>query len=169
MAAIVLTAAAQLLLLAFESSPLIDRDQLEDVTGWIRRRPVVGAGLLAGLALLVGAAGLVLAIGRSFGTDRRVIVTRRREGWTKLDRASLEDAIERRLEAVDRRTDVKARVGRDGRVNLALTTPDPSSTGPMRALREELEELCQERGLPCRVGRVRASTPRRASGRRRVR
>lgn len=168
-AAIVLMAATQLLLLSFETDPLFSENQVGDFTDWIERRPRVGGGILVGVALMALATALMWAIARSFGTDRRVITTRRRGGWTKLDRPTIEDAIERRLERIDRRNDVEARVGRRGRVNLTITTPDPSAIGPIRELRDSLDNFCRERALPCRSGRITATTPRRITKRRRIR
>lgn len=168
-AAVVLVIAVQHLLLGFEATPLIGRDLLEDLTSWMRRRPPVGAGLLGGIVLVVGSAGLWWSLVRSFGVDRRVITVRGDDGWTKIDRPSLEEAIERHLESIDRRVDVSARVGRDGSTRLAISTPDPSSTGPAADIRDGFSAFCQDRGVPCQVGRITVSVPRRRSGRRRVR
>ena len=168
-AVIVLMAATQLLLLSFETDPLISEERLADFTGWLENRPRAGIGMLAGIALVALAITLGWAIIRTFGVDRRVITTRREHGWTKLDRPTLEDAIERRLEAVDRRNDVKVNVDRRGKVNLAITTPDPTSTGPVQELREALDTVCEERALPCHSGRITATAPRRLTNRRRIR
>ncbi len=168
-ALVMLAFAIQLLLLGFEASPLIGGEQLDDLTSWLRRRPLVGAGLLAGIGILAVSAGLWWSIARSFGVDRRVITVRERDGWTKLDLPTLEDAIERDLESVDRRNDVTASIGRSGSTRLKITTPDPSAKGPVDELRQRFATLCRERGVPCRLGRVTVSTPRRRTGRRRIR
>lgn len=168
-AALTLMAATQLLLLSFETDPLLSTNTIDDIAGWIRERPRPGPGILGGLALGVVAGWLGWALVRSFGTDRRVITTRRRRGWTKLDRASLEAAFERRLEAVDRRNDVRVSVSRRGRVDATLVTPDPSAIGPAQELRDVIDETCAARSLPCRSGRIVATVPRRSTARREVR
>lgn len=167
-ASLVLAIAVQLLLLGFEATPLIGRGLLEDLTSWIRRRPRVGAGLLGGIGLVLCSVGLWWSLARSLGVDRRVITMRDHDGWTKLDRASLEDAIERHLEGIDRRTDVSAVVGRGGTTRLAITTPDPSPEGPVADIRNGFADLCRERALPCRLDRITVSAPGRRSSRRRV-
>ncbi len=168
-AALILVAATQLLLLSFETDPLISRGRLGDVVDWIESRPSPGAAVLVGGALVVIALALLVAAVRSVGPDRRVITTRRRHGWTKLDRATLEDAFERHLEHIDRRNDVHVRVRRNGRVDLTIITPDPTVMGAVKELRDGVDEICQERSLPCRSGRIVSSTPRRMTSRRRVR
>ncbi|MCY3560029.1 MAG: hypothetical protein OXH20_02490 [bacterium] len=99
----------------------------------------------------------------------RVLTTRRGRGWTKLDRPTLEDAIERRLEAIDRRNDVRVRITRRGRVHVRLVTPDTSAIGPIQEARDAIDEHCAERVLPCRSGRITATVPRRMTRRRQVR
>ncbi len=168
-AAIVLMAATQLLLLSFETDPLLSRTWLDDITGWIRRPPRPGVAILAGLALAVASLGLIWSMVRSRSTDRRVMTTRRRAGWTKIDRPTLEDAIERHLEFIDRRNDIRANVDRNGKVDLKIITPDPSAMGPVQELRDALDDFCEQRSLPCRSGRITATTPRRTTSRRRVR
>ena len=168
-AAIVLMAATQLLLLSFETDPLFSRERVDDIAGWIRDRPRVGAGMLVGVALGLLALWLLWAIVSTLGTDRPSITTRRRDGWTRIDRATLEDAIERELEAVDRRNDIRVDITRRGRVDLTLTTPDPSRAGPAQELRDVLDRLCEERSLPCRSGRITTTVPRRMTVRRKVR
>ncbi len=168
-AAIVLVAATQLLLLSFEADPLVSRQRLGDIVDWIQDRPSPGAAVLSGGALVLVGSVLAVAIVRSRGPDRRVITTRRRGGWTKLDRATLEDAIERELEHVDRRNDVRARVRRNGRIDLDIVTPDPTVTGPVKELRDTVDHLSETRSLPCRSGRIVVTTPRRLTARRRVR
>ena len=168
-AVLILVAATQLLLLSFESDPLIGQDRASDIADWIEGRPSPGGAVLVGAGLVVMAIALFVAFCRSFGTDRRVITTRKRNGWTKIDRTTLEDAFERRLEQIDRRNDVNARVRRDGRVDLTVITPDPSRMGPVKELRGAVDEIAENRALPCRSGRITASTPRRLTSRRRVR
>ncbi len=168
-AAIVLMAATQLLLLSFETDPLFDRERVDSIAEWIRDRPRAGAAILVGIALGLIVLWLVWAALSSWGTDRRVITTRRRGGWTKIDRATLEDAVERRLEAVDRRSDVRVGITRRGRVDLKVTTPDPARAGPVQELRDATDDLCSSRSLPCRSGRITVTVPRRITARRRVR
>jgi hypothetical protein len=168
-AVIVLMAATQLLALSFEVNPLISRDRLDDLSSWIRDRPRPGPGILGGVALASLALWLVWAFVRSLGIDRRVITTRRRAGWTKLERTTLEDAVERRLAAIDRRNDLRVSITPRGKINLRIVTPDPSSTGPATELRSAIDDLCAERDLPCRAGRITVSVPRRMTARRRVR
>jgi len=168
-AAIVVMAATQLLMLGFESSPLLTQGQVDSLTGWIDDRPHVATGLLAGIALVLVSIYLIVSIIRSMGTDRRVITTRRRHGWTRFDCSTLEDAVERKLAAVDRRNDVTAHATRRGRIDLSIVTPDPTAMGPARELREALDDYCTQRTLPCRSGRVTATTPRRMTKRRRIR
>ncbi len=168
-AAIALLAAVQMLLLSFETDPLIGRERADDIAGWIRDRPREGVGILVGIALGVVVLWLAWAAGSERGPDRRTITTRRRSGWTKIDRATLEDAVERRLEAVDRRSDVRVAINRRGRIDLTVTTPDPARAGPVQELRDATDELCTSRSLPCRSGRVTVTVPRRMTARRRVR
>ena len=164
-----LVVAAQLILLGFEGSPLIGRALLDDVTSWMRRRPVVGAGLVAGMILIVSSVGLWWAIARSFGLDRPVITVRTHEGWTKLDRPTLAAAIERDLGSVDSRTDISASIGRGGSTRLAITTLDATAAGPVDDVRNRFADLCRERALPCQLERMTVSAPRPGSGRKRVR
>ena len=168
-AALVLLAATQLLLLSFESDPLFSRSRIETFNDWVRGRPRPGPGILLGVALAGVSVWLAWAVVKSLGTDRRVITTRRRGGWTKLDRATLEDSIERRLETIDRRNDVDVSITHRGRVDVNIITPDPSALGPVQELRDAIDELCGARALPCRSGRITASVPRRLTARRRVR
>jgi len=168
-AVIVLMAATQLLLLSFETDPLVSRGRIDDVVSWITGRPRTGVAMLSGIALLAVCLVAVLAFVRSFGTDRRVLTTRRRGGWTKLDRGTLEDAIERHVESIDRRNDVRVRVTQRGRVDLTITTPDISAVGPVQELRDAVDEVCVSRSLPCRSGRIVATVPRRVTSRRRIR
>ncbi|MCY3953820.1 MAG: hypothetical protein OXG69_14925 [bacterium] len=168
-AGIVLLAAAQLLMLSFEIDPPLSRGAVDDLTEWVRGSPSTGTGLFAGIALVLLALGGLWQLVRTFGTGGRVLTTRRRRGWTKLDRITLEDAIERRLEAIDRRSDVRVRITRRGQVNVRLVTPDPSAVGPVQELRDAVDEQCAARALPCRSGRITATVPRRMTRRRRVR
>lgn len=168
-AAAVLAVATQLLLLSFETDPLVSSGRVDELTSWITGRQRAGVAMLAGIALVALSLFAAWAFVRSFGTDRRVITTRKRAGRTRLDRDTLEDAIERRLESIDRRNDVAVRIKRSGRVDLTLTTPDPSLVGPVQELRNAIDELCAERSLPCRSGRIVASVPSRMSARRRIR
>ena len=89
------------------------------------------------------------------GTGRRVITTRHRRGWTKIDRATLEDAIERRLEIIDHRNDIAVRINRRGRVNARLVTPDPSMSGPVQEMRDTIDAQCESRAaVPIRADYV---------------
>jgi hypothetical protein len=168
-AAIVLTVAAQWLLLGLEYDPLIDRTQVDDLTGWITGDPRKGAELLVGMAVVLAALVIGWVLWQSRGVDRPVITTRRRHGWTKVDRHNLADAIERRLETVDRRSDLEVKVRRRGRVDLRLVTPDPSALGPIQEYRDTIDELATEQHLPIRSGRVVVTVPRRMTSRRRIR
>lgn len=168
-AGIVLLAAAQLLMLSFEIDPPLSRDAIDDLAGWVRGSPSTGTGIFVGIALVLLALRGVWTFGRMFGTGGRVLTTRRRRGWTKLDRVTLEDAVERQLEAIDRRNDVHVRITRRGQVNVRLVTPDPSAIGPAQEIRDAIDELCTSRGLPCRSGRITATVPRLMKRRRQVR
>lgn len=168
-AGIVLLGAAQLLTLSFEIDPPLSRAAVDDLGGWVQGSPSTGTGTFVGIALALLALGGFWTFGRALGTGRRVLTTRRRRGWTKLDRVTLEDAIERHLEAIDRRNDVGVRVSRRGRVNVRLVTPDPSAIGPIQELRDAIDEQCASRALPCRSGRITVTTPRRMTRRRQVR
>ena len=168
-AGIVLLAAAQLLLLSFEVDPPLSRAAVDDLDRWVRGSPSTGTGIFVGIALVLLALGGMWKFGRTFGTAGRVLTTRRRRGWTKLDRITLEDAIERQLDAIDRRNDVHVRINRRGRVNVRLVTPDPSAIGPIQEIRDAIDEQCTSRALPCRSGRITATTPRRMTRRRQVR
>ena len=168
-AAIVLMAASQLLMLPFETDPLLPQNTIDSLGDWIRRRPLMGPGVLAGGALALLTISLVWAWVRMLGTGRRVITTRHRKGWTKIDSATLEDAIERRLEVIDRRNDIVVRINRRGRVNARLVTPDPSVSGPAQEMRDTIDAQCESRSLPCRSGRITSTVPRFLTSRRKVR
>ena len=168
-AGIVLVVAAQLLMLCFEIDPPLSRAAIDDLGGWVRASPSTGTGIFVGLALALIALGGLWKFGRTLGTGRRVLTTRRWRGWTKLDRITLEHAIERQLEAIDRRTDVRVRISRGGQVNVRLVTPDPSAIGPVQEIRDAIDEQCTSRALPCRSGRITATVPRRMTRRRQVR
>lgn len=168
-AGIVLLAAAQLLMLSFEIDPPLSRAAIDDLGGWVRGSPSTGTGIFVGIALVLLALGGAWKFGRMFGTGGRVLTTRRWRGWTKLDRVTLEDAIERQLEAIDRRNDVHVRITRRGQVNVRLVTPDPSAIGPVQEIRDAIDVQCASRALPCRSGRITATVPRRMTRRRKVR
>jgi len=168
-AAIVLVVATQLLMLSFDADPLVSRETVDDLVDWIGGDPSDGAAILVGVALLALAVWLGWMAVSSAGTEQHVITTRRRNGWTKIDRRTLGDSLERRLDSVDRRSDVAVRVRRGGRVDLEVVTPDPSITGSPRELRDSLNDIVTARNLPCRSGRLTATVPRRMTGRRRVR
>ncbi len=168
-AAVVVIAAAQLLMLSFEIDPLFSREAIHRLTGWIQGDPSTGAGILSGIALVIASLVGLWMYGRLLGAGGRVLTTRRRRGWTKLDRTTLEDTFERRLAALDRRNDIRVRITRRGRVNVRLVTPDPSAMGPAQEIRDALDDHCAERALPCRSGRIKATVPRRMNWRRKVR
>lgn len=168
-AAIVLMAAMQLLMLSFEIDPLFSRETIDDLGGWVRGSPSTGTGIFVGIALVLLALGGLWKFGRMFAAGRRVLTTRRRRGWTKLDRITLEDALERQLEAIDRRSDVRVRITRRGQVNVRLVTPDPSAVGPVQEIRDAIDGQCAARALPCRSGRITATVPRRLTRRRQIR
>ena len=152
-----------------EAAGAAHRAAVDDLDRWVRGSPSTGTGIFVGIALVLLALGGMWKFGRMFGTGGRVLTTRRRRGWTKLDRVTLEDAIERQLEAIDRRNDVHVRINRRGRVNVRLVTPDPSTIGPIQEIRDAIDEQCTSRALPCRSGRITATTPRRMTRRRQVR
>lgn len=157
-------AATQFLTLGFETKPLMTTDTVATLTDWIRRPPMPGPGVLAAIALAVaGFAALAGTVWPRRGPS--AITTRRRLGWTRIDRRSLEAAIQRRLEALDRRSDLNTTVHRSGRVDIEVVTIDTALDGPGAKVRDALEELCVERQLPCRPGVVtvqgRKSTKRR--------
>ena len=168
-AGIVLLVAAQLLLLSFEIDPPLSRAAIDDLGEWVRGSPSTGTGLFVGIALALLALGGLWNFGRMLGTGRRVLTTRRWRGWTTLDRITLEDAVERQLEAIDRRNAVRVRVTRRGQVNVRLVTPDPSAIGPAQEIRDAIDAQCTSRALPCRSGRITATVPRRMTRRRQVR
>jgi len=168
-AAIVLMVAAQWLLLGLEYDPLIDRGQADDLTGWITGDTRKGAELLVGMAMILAALVIGWVLWQSRGVDRPVITTRRRRGWTKVDRRNLADAIERRLVTVDRRSDLEVELTRRGRVDLRLVTPDPSALGPIQEYRDVIDEMATQQHLPIRSGRVVVTVPRRMTARRKVR
>ncbi len=168
-AVIVLMAATQLLMLSFETDPLLAQNTIDSLGNWIRRRPLMGPGVLAGGALALLTVLLLWSWVRMFGTGRRVLTTRHWKGWTKIDRATLEDAMERRLEIIDRRNDVVVRINRRGRVNARLVTPDPSVSGPAQEMRDTIDAQCESRALPCRSGRITSTVPRLLTNRRKVR
>jgi hypothetical protein len=168
-AAVALVVAAQWLLLGLEYDPLFDRGRVDDLTDWITGDVRRGAELLVGIAVILAALVVGWTLWQSKGVDRPVITTRRRRGWTKVDRRNLADVIERRLETVDRRSDLEVKLTRRGRVDLRLVTPDPSALGPIQEYRDVIDELATQQHLPIRSGRVVVTVPRRMTARRKVR
>jgi len=167
-AAIVLTGAAQLLLHGFETDPMFSAETVDGFADWIERRPREGAALLGGIALCI--LGAVLSwLGWTSRVDHQIaITTRRANGWTKVDRKTLTDALARRLDGIDRRSDVRLTINRQGRVDLRVVTPDPSVSGPIPKYRDAIDQEAGARHLPVRAGRVTTTRPRTTTGRRRV-
>ena len=118
---------------------------------------VIGLGVAA--IVLMAASQLLML---SFETDPLL-------AQNTIDRATLEDAIERRLEIIDRRNDIAVRINRRGRVNARLVTPDPSMSGPVQEMRDTIDAQCESRSLPCRSGRITSTVPRLLTSRRQVR
>jgi hypothetical protein len=168
-AAIVLIAATQFLLHGFETDPLLDAEIIADLSDWITRPPRQGAALLAGTALIILAAGLGWLTWTTRAGHQPVITTRRKNGWTKVDRKTLTSAVTRRLERIDQRSDLDVTIDRRGRVDLHLVTPDPSVGGPLQDYRDAIDEEVARRHLPIRSTRATVTQSQRSTGRRRVR
>ncbi len=166
-ALIVALLAAQLLFIGFESEPLVSAQTLDSTTSWVERRPLAGAGILTGIGgVALGVAGLIGSLLPQKRTPASV-TTRRQDGWTKLDRSSLEAAIERDLGALDPQTAVTTRVHRSGRVDIDIDTIDVAADGTAVDVRNAFEELVEQRHLPCRAGTI-AVRPSRSRRRSRV-
>ncbi|MCA1705971.1 MAG: hypothetical protein LC808_23000 [Actinobacteria bacterium] len=160
-AVIVLMAATQLLTLSVSSDPVLDREDVHAVTRWMRRAHNSGAEVLIGLALFAAGCWLAWALVASLGIGRKVLTSRRGDGWTRIDRRSLAESLERSLAPVDPHATVAVNVRRNRRVDLTVVTTSPWPDERLEETRAELERLLGERGLPCRAGRVAAKTPRR--------
>lgn len=167
-AAIVTIAATQLLLLSFEVSPLVDPDRVGSISEWIRDRPRTGVAVLSGIAICLVALLLGWFVARGRRSNRSAVVTRRRDGSTRIDRRSLEASIERALDPIDRRVEVQARIRRRS-VRLHLTTPDVRQSGSGHEYGAAFRQLVDTRGLPVRLGRVTVAAPRRTNRARTVR
>jgi hypothetical protein len=167
-AGIVLTAATQLLLHGFETDPMLSAGTVDSLADWIERRPREGAALLGGIALCLLGVALSWLAWTSRVDHQIAITTRRANGWTKVDRKTLAEALARRLEDIDRRSDVRLTVNRQGRVDLRVVTPDPSISGPIPKYRDAIDQEAGARHLPVRAGRVTTTRPRTMTGRRRV-
>lgn len=160
-AVIVLVAAAQMLTLSFGSDPVLDRVGVRAVTRWARRRPSGGAEVLLGLALVALGCWLTLTLITSLRTDRKVLTTRRGDGWTRIDRHTLADSLERSLVRLDPHPTVSVKVRRNGRVDITVTTPSPWPDERLEETSGELKRLIAQRSLPCRPGGVAVKAPRR--------
>ena len=139
-AALVVTAglglvASQLLLTGLELRPPISSQWLDDASRVLAENQREGALVLLGSALVV--VGLVLSWSFVAGLrpPRDAIVVRRRNGWTRVDCATLGAAIERELAELDRQSRVSVSVRPSGRVDVVVATPDPSATGPVTGAR----------------------------------
>ena len=167
-ATIVLMLAAQFILLSFETTPLVPEGVVHDIAAWARRRPLPGAGILAGLAMSAFALWSFWCLVRSLGGDRRTITVRRQDGWTKIDRTGVERLIERALREHDPDLDPTLSVGRRGEVEAEVVTSKPTTVEAADELRAVIDRTCSERSLPCRPDRITMSAPVRRSSRRRV-
>jgi hypothetical protein len=155
--------ATQLLLVGFEAEPLASAERIDSIANWIERRPLAGAGILGGLAL--AAIGVTVLAGALWPASRPpTITTRRRNGRTQIDRASLADAIDRQLTATDTTADVSVTVRRSGRIDLDIDTLDAATDGPATRMHQTLDELVERRHLPCRPGTITVK-PQRTRGR----
>jgi len=156
--------ATQLLSIGFEAAPPLSEGTIESTTDWIRRPPLAGAGILIGIILTT--LGVVVLVGAFWPTRMSTpsITTRRRDGWTRLDRTSLTAAIDRELAAVDATAHVSTVVHRSGRVDLAIDSLDAAVDGPGSKVRAALDDLVERRRLPCQVGTV-SIQPRRVGRR----
>ncbi len=164
-AVIVLMAATQLLTLSVGSDPVLDRDDVDAVTRWIRGEHRGGADVLIGLALVAAGCWLVWVLIASLRTDRKVLRTRRRDGWTRIDRRSLARSLERRLATMDPDATLSVQVRRNARVDATVATTSPWPEDRLDAIQAALERLIAERGLPCRPGRVAVRARRGQRGR----
>ena len=168
-AAAITAVAVQFLAISFGWDPLVSADVTTEATTWIRRRPSEGAAALAGFALMLAAAVIAIEAFASRRGRGHAITLRRREGWTRLDRPSLADSLERAVAAVDRRASVSIRIGPRGGMRMNIATPDPTATGAAGDIRRETESVIERRRLPLRLRRTVATIPRRSSARRRPR
>lgn len=147
----VMVTATQLLSLGLQTTPLLSRATIDTITGPVLGTPSPGVGIMVAVAL-VGAGALALAGSLWPHRGPAALTTRRRSGWTRVDRRSLALAVRRHLEAVDGTSRVEARVGRSGRIDVAVTTSDLSAGGPGAQVRAALDEMVERRHLPVRPG-----------------
>lgn len=160
-AAAVLVAATQTLKLSVESDPVLGRDGVRDVTRWIGREHSGGAEVLVGLGLIALACWLVWTFIASLRTDQKVLRARRGDGWTRIDRRTLADSLQRSLAAVDSHAAVFVEVRRTGRVDVTMASSSPRPDERLEETRAELDRLIEQRSLPCRPGRMAIKAPRR--------
>ena len=146
--------AAQLLLTGLEISAPIGPDQFSTAAGWVGDRRREGVLILVGVGLVLVGCWLAWSFVSGLRPPRDAIVVRRRNGWTRIDCATLADAIERDLAPIDERSRISVRVRPSGRVDVTVATPDPTAAGPAAEVRTALVGLVGQRRLPCRVGRV---------------
>ncbi len=156
----VLTIAAQLLAISVWSQPFLERGNVRSTADWLRRPHGEGAEVLIGASLVLLAVWLTWAFVSTLRTRRPVVVTRRESGWTRIDRRTLADALERSIGTVVPRARVVVRVRRKGRVDVTLSSADPDAHRYVEDASAELERLITTRGLPCTCGRVETRLPR---------
>lgn len=160
------TVAAQLLTIGFEAEPVLDPATVADLQAWLVRRPRTGAALLGGVVLCL--AGVAALAGTLLVRVRRgpvVPLGRAADGGrTVVDAPAAASAVARAVRELDSRVEASARLTRRGRLVLRIRTPEPGLAGHLADIRDHVERICTERGIPCRRVVLSVRT-RRASGR----
>jgi len=152
LAATLAVAATQLFTIGFETSPLFSEVRLASFQDRVTSRPAPATEILLGAALSLLAVGVLASLFSS--PNPPSLRSRNSNGWTSVDRTSLADSLQRRLEAIDRRSNVNVTIDRRGRIDLNITTTDFSIDGPLTEIPAALASICEERSLPCQPGTV---------------
>lgn len=160
---------AQILAVGLGWSPPVAPDAVGTATQQLSESRQPGAAMLVGLGFALLALGLAVVWFTDLIVPRRPMITVRRDGGkTKIDRPSLEAALERELNRVDVRTNVDVSVRRRGRTLVMVHTADPSRTGPPGEVAQRLQELIDGRHLPISVKRLTVGPATGKAKRRRV-
>jgi hypothetical protein len=165
-AAVVLAVAAQCLTRAVADAPLLDEDNTDSTVAWLGRTHGEGVEILVGLGLVVLGLWLAYAFVTTMRSTRRVLhVPTAGTGRTTMDRRALARSIERAVNTSPREPQVSVGVTGRGRVDATVSTSatDGETDGEAaRRVRATIGRIIEDRGLPCRAGRVRMRRSRHA-------
>lgn len=150
----VLAVAAQYLVLAVSDQALLPRDDVRATARWVARSHGDGTEILVGIGLVLVGLLLAWAFVSTIGASRRVITTRRANGWTRVDRASLAPSIQRVVDPEFPRDDVAVRLARRRQVGAVVRTDDVHPNEVVAAVQAEIERTIESRALPLQAGRV---------------